>query len=123
MEDRPIQFSLRTFLIVFTIAGLTLRWYARSWRQQRDRMAAMELFLSKFGTQECFVRFYGDDNRRAVVCTAKCALTDENFGDLLLIEKGGYPLAKLFLEGTPITDEGLEHIVRFPSLEELVLSE
>jgi len=122
-EDRPFQFSLRTLLIVFTIAGLALGGYARSWKRHRDQRAAAELLKSKFDTPGYAVRPYGGISQLSVACTDKSSLTDDNLLDLLLFEKTGRKVACVQLIGSRITDEGLRNIVHLRSLKELMFKD
>ena len=137
---RWYQFTLRTLLVVVTLAGCGFAWLGikvRNARQQQAEVAAVARAGGSVIYDYQFVvpgnaiagvtppgpvwlhRLLGDDCFQTVV---EVNLSNQFFDDDDLAQIGNLPSLKVLrLDGTMVTDDGLEHLQGLTKLEELWL--
>lgn len=117
IADKPkrrwFQFSLRTLLILVTVFAIACSWYAVEMQKAAKRRTAIKE-IKRLGGD---VRYYDASNPNTLGDQPKWhSLLRKLHGD----EHLGNPVA-VSLEGTQITDAGLDRLEGFRSLERLSL--
>ena len=130
LHRRPLTFSLRTFLLLFAVAGICLGVVSQRAREQRRAVAALQRVFAEI-EYECDTESRQTSQRSALDpsvdyrhSVVQVILDAPAVNDETLVHLRAFPKLRclMMIEGTKVTSDGLGELRDLRHLKQLILS-